>query len=209
MRNNDSKSISLILIVIIPMIFLLTACAGNITVKPDYQPQTKADTPLASVPALKIKLLNFEDKREQRTEAILIGRRQAAFGVPMGDVFSDRPIFEIIRDAVKTELIRNGHSIVADNEDISMKGEIRKFWVGTEVTALYWDVIGEVSIVIEVKRSTDSTPILLGPYSGKNVERTYINPSEEIVTRVLMKSLEGVMSSMSSAPELVKMLGTK
>ncbi len=209
MRNNDSKSISLILIVIVPMTFLLTACAGNITVKPDYQPQAKADTPLASVPALKIKLLNFEDKREQRTEAILIGHRQAAFGVPMGDVFSERPIFEIIRDAVKTELIRNGHSIVTDNEDILMKGEIRKFWVGTDVTALYWDVIGEVSIVIEVKRPTDKTSILLGPYSGKNVERTYINPGEEIVTRVLIKSLEGVMLSMGSDPELVKVLRTK
>lgn len=209
MRNNDSKSIYLILIVIIPMIFLLTACAGNITVKPDYQPQTKADTPLASVPALKIKLLNFEDKREPRTEAILIGRRQAAFGVPMGDVFSDRPIFEIIRDAVKAELVRNGHSIVTDNEDILMKGEIRKFWVETDVTALYWDVIGEVSIVVEVKYPAVGTPILLGHYSGKNVERTYTNPGEEIVTRVFVKSLEGVMSSMRSDPALVKVLGTK
>lgn len=190
------------------MTFLLTACAGNITVKPDYQPQAKADTPLASEPALKIKLLNFEDKREQRTEAILIGRRQAAFGVPMGDVFSDRPIFEIIRDAVKTELTRNGHSIVTDNEDIVMKGEIRKFWVGTDVTALYWDVIGEVSILVEVKHPSGMA-ILLGPYSGKNVERTYVNPGEEIVTRVLIKSLDGVMLSISSDPELVKVLRTK
>lgn len=209
MKNNDTKSISLISIVLISTMFLLTACAGNITVKPDYQPQAKADTLLASVPALKIKLLNFEDKRDQRIEAILIGRRQAAFGVPMGDIFSERPIFEIIRDAVKTELIRNGHSIVTDNEDISMKGEIRKFWVGTDVTALYWDVIGEVSIFVEVKYPTAGMAISLGPYSGKNVERTYINPGEEIVTRVLIKSLEGVMLSMSSDPELVKVLRTK
>ena len=201
------KSTTLFLLV--SMAVYLTACAANITVKPDYQPPTKADALLASVPALKITLLNFEDKREQRTEAILIGRREAAFGVPMGDVFSEHPIFEIIRDAIRTELIRNGHSIVTDNEDISMKGEIRKFWVGTEATALYWDVVGEVSIVVEVKYPAAGAPILLGPYSGKNVERTYSNPGEEIVTRVLVKSLEGVMHSLNSDRELVRVLRTK
>lgn len=208
MRSNYSKSIPLISLVLISITFLFTACGGNITVKPDYQPQTKADTLLASVPSLKIKLLNFEDKCNEPMEAILIGRRQAAFGVPMGDIFSERPIFEIMRDAVKTELIRNGHSIVTDNEDIVMKGEIRKFWVGTDVTALYWDVIGEVSIALEVKHPA-GLAILFGPYSGKNVERTYVNPSEEIVTRVIIKSLDGVMVSMSSDPELVKELKIK
>lgn len=197
------------LFLLLSMTIFLTACASNITVKPDYQPPTKTDTLLASVPALKIKLLNFEDKREQQTEAILIGRREAAGGIPMGDVFSERPIFEIVRDAIRTELIRNGHSIVNENEDISMKGEIRKFWVGTEVTALYWDVLGEVSITVEVKYPASDAPILLGPYSGKNVERTYINPSEEIVTRVLVKSLEAVMQSMNSDRELARVLRAK
>ena len=191
------------------IVIFLTACSSNITVKPDYQPQTKIDTPLATVPASKIKLLNFEDKREPRTVAIMIGRRTAALGMSLGDIFSARPIFDIIRDAVKTELIMSGHSIVTDNEDFTMKGQILKFWVATDVTALYWDVIGEISIAVEVKRPTVGTPILLGPYSGNNVERTYINPSGEIVTRVLDKSLEGVMSSMNSDPELVKVLSTR
>ena len=195
--------------VCIALLAALTACSGNITVKPDYQPQTKIDTPLATVPASKIKLLNFEDKREPRTVAIMIGRRTAALGMSLGDIFSARPIFDIIRDAVKTELIRSGYGIVTDNEDFSMKGQILKFWVATDVTALYWDVIGEISIVVEVKRPTVGTPVLLGPYSGNNVERTYINPSGEIVTRVLDKSLEGVMSSMNSDPELVKVLSTR
>jgi hypothetical protein len=139
----------------------------------------------------------------------MIGRRTTALGMSLGDLFSALPIFDIIRDAVKTELIMSGHSIVTDNEDFSMKGQILKFWVTTDVTPLYWDVIGEISIVVEVKRPTVGTPVLLGPYRGDNVERTYINPSGEIVTRVLDKSLEGVMSSMNSDPELVKVLSTR
>lgn len=194
------------LFLLFSMAIFLTACVGNITVTPNYQPPTKADTLLASVPALKIKLLNFEDKREQQAEAILIGRRDAYGGVPMGDVFSERPIFDIIRNAIRAELMRNGHSVTTENEDISMRGKIRKFWVGTDVTALYWDVVGEVSIVIEVKYPTAESPILLGPYSGKNVERTHSNPSKEIATRVMVKSLEDVMHSMSSDRKLVEVL---
>ena len=110
---------------------------------------------------------------------------------------------------IKTEIISNGHSIVSNNEDILIKGKIRKFWVRTDVTALYWDLVGEVSIVIEVSSPTQRTPVVLGPYSGKNIERTYINPSNEIATRVLVKSLEGAMHAMSSDGKLARVIRSK
>jgi len=56
---------------------------------------------------------------------------------------------------------KGGQSIVTDNEDFTMKGQILKFLVATDVTALYWDVIGEISIAVEVKRPTVGTPVLL------------------------------------------------
>lgn len=197
------------LFLLVSIAIFLSACASNITVTPNYQAPKKANTPLASVSTVKVKLENFEDKREQQAESILVGSREAAFGVPMGDVFSERPIFEIVRDAVKTELIRNGHRIVSNNENISIKGKIRKFWVRTDVTALYWDLVGEVNIVIEVSSPTYRTPVILGPYSGKNIERTYINPSKEIATRVLEKSLEDVMHAMSSDRKLTRVIRAK
>jgi hypothetical protein len=197
------------LILLVFMTVFLTACAGNITVNPNYQPSTKAATLLASAPAAKIKMLNFEDKRQQQAEAILIGRREAAFGVPMGDVFSERPIFQIIRDATIAEFMRNGHSVVTDHEDISIKGQIRKFWVGTEVTPAYWDVVGEISIVLEVKTPAAENFVLLGPYSSRNVERTYAYPGKEIVTRVLDKSLQSAIHAMSSDSKLLTLLTSK
>ena len=197
------------LFLLVSMAFFLSACASNITVTPKYQASKKANTPLASVSTVKVKLQNFEDVREQQAESILVGRREAAFGVPMGDVFSERPTFEIVRDAVKTELISNGHRIVSNKEDISIKGKIRKFWVRTDVTALYWDLVGEVSIVLEISSPAHRSPVLLGPYSGKNIERTYINPSKEIATRVLVKSLESAMHAMSSDRKLTRVIRAK
>ncbi len=194
---------------LILMAVFLTACASNITVTPKYEASQSKNKSLASIPTVKFKVENFEDRREQKVEPILVGHREAAFGVPMGDIFSERPIFEIVRNTVKTELISNGHTIVNNNENISLKGKINKFWVRTDVTALYWDLVGEVSIMIEVSSPTRKTPTLLGPYSGQNVERTYINPSKEIATRVLDKSLADAMRKMSSDPKFTRVIKTR
>jgi uncharacterized lipoprotein YajG len=185
---------------------ILSACAGTATLNLKYQPSTDTKNLLAFVPPLRVKVLNFADKRTEQQEAILIGGRQAAFGMPMGDVYSDRPIFDIIREAMEAELTRSGHSIVADNEDIILGGEITTFLVGTDVTVLYWDVVGEVTITVKVKTSEDDTPVVLGPYGGKEIERTYVNPSVAIMERVLGASLTQVMNQMNSDKELITAL---
>jgi hypothetical protein len=86
----------------------MLGCAGTATLNLNYLPTAALDSPLASVSPVKIKLLNFEDKRSGKVETILIGGRHAAFGVPMGDVYSEKPVFEIIRNAVKTDLGNDG-----------------------------------------------------------------------------------------------------
>jgi len=195
---------STIAILLICLTVLTTGCVGNETIRMGYEPTERKESPLTSLPRLKIKLLEFEDKRASQIDSVLIGNRQAAFGVPMGAVYSDLPVFEIIRSAVMTELTRSGHIIVDENEDIAIKGEIRVYWVSTETTVLYWDVIGEVGIIIEVKKGDNESFIKLGPYNGRNVERTYLNPSVAIMKRVLVASLETVMHKLSSDTELVR-----
>ncbi len=195
---------SIVAILLICSSVCITGCVGNETVKLDYKQPERAESLLTSVHSVRIKLLNFEDKRAGQIDPVLIGNRQAAFGVQMGAVFSDRPVFEIIRLAVKTELVRSGHIIVDENEDITIKGEIRTYWVSTDVTILYWDVIGEVSIVLEVKKADSESFTKLDPYNGRNVERTYFNPSVAIMKRVLGGSLDKVMQTMSADAELIR-----
>jgi len=61
---------------------------------------------LPSVHSLMINLVNFGDKRAGQIDGKLIGYRQAAFDVQMGALYSDLPVTEIIRQAVKPELTR-------------------------------------------------------------------------------------------------------
>jgi len=182
----------------------MTACPGNKILNLDYKPPKAAEALPLSVHALRINLLNFVDKRAAQIDVQLIGFRQAAFDVQMGAVYSSPPVTKIVRQAVQSELTRTGHIIVTKNEDFTIEGEIRTYWLSTETTLLYWDVIGEISILLKVKRNGSDSFIDFGPFSNRNVERTYLNPSVEIMERVLGLSLENVMQRMSSDSELAR-----
>jgi uncharacterized lipoprotein YajG len=180
----------------------LTGCPGNIMLNLDYKPPKAAESPLSSAHSLRVKPLNFGDKRAGQIDAKLIGYRQAAFNVQMGAVCSDLPVTEIIRQAVESELTRSGHIIVMENEDLTIRGDILAYWVSTRPTLLYWDVIGEVSVIVEVKKTESDSLTKFGPFSGKNAERTYWNPSAAMMKCVLNASLDEVIQTMSSDEEL-------
>lgn len=185
---------------------LIQGCGGTSTLKLGYRPAEGEKSLLSSLPSKKIKVLPFPDKRTPPMESIKIGSREAALAVPMGEVYAERPVFEIVRDAVQTEFARNGHLIVGESEDVSIRGEIRAFSVGTSVTLLYWDVIGNVSFTLEAKKTGVASPAQLGPYEGKQVERTYVYPSAEIMERVTSGALDNAIKAMGSDAALIGFL---
>lgn len=168
-------------------------------------------SPLSTTSGVKIKFYNFLDGRQGMLDPYLICKRKAAFGVPMGDVYSERPVCEIVSEAVKSEFIRKGYRIVHENEDFSVKGKIDQFWAKTPVKMMgaCWDVIGEVTLTMEVSRPGQKVATNLGPYSGRKTERTFINPGPLMIKRVLTSALMGAIQQMSSDPMLISELSTK
>lgn len=185
---------------------LLLGCGGTSTLKLGDRPSDGKKSLLSSVPSRKIKVLPFSDKRTPPMESIKIGSREAAMGVPMGEVYSNRPVFEIMRDAVQAEFVRNGHLAVGDNESITIRGDIRSFSVGTSVTMLYWDVIGNVGFTLEAKKAGGASPVTLGPFEGRQVERTFVYPSVEIMERVTGGALDNAIWKMGSDAALIEFL---
>jgi hypothetical protein len=216
-RNRlERKMVSLMLagmktLILSSMVLLALGCTGASTVQ--ITPIQPATTKSLFPPALdtKIKIHNFIDAREGKLDPFLIGRREAAFGVPMGDVYSERPVFEIVTEAVKSGFSRSGYKIVGENEDFSVHGKIRQFWAKTPAPAplFYWDVVGEVTLTMEVSRPGQKVATILGPYTDRKVERTAINPSPEMMKRVLTAALMSVIQEMSSDPRLISKLTKK
>ena len=194
---------------IVLSLMLLVGCAGDRSVHLKYEPPPATIYQISSNTPRKIQVLDFEDKRADEINPKLIGSLTAAFNVAMGAVFSDVSVSETIRQAVKSELIQSGHEIVNEGEDIIIKGDVQTFWVSTETTTLYWDVVGEISIFVEIKKAGTDYFTKLGPYHGKAVERTYLNPSVTIIESVLQKSLNITMKEMFSDEKIISFFVTK
>lgn len=184
--------------------FLLTSgcvSTGPSVLKLNYKPSESIKS--SDLQAQKIKLVSFQDARDEKDKPEIIGHREAAFGTSMGDVKVEKPISVTIYDAFSYELMQNGFKLVNTGEDLTITGKILMFRVGTDVTNLYWDVYGEVKIEIEIK-NTKSESTKVGPYSARNVERTYTNPGVAIMERVLLASIKDVIKKILSDKDFVK-----
>lgn len=201
------RSKLLLIIAVVSLSFAVLGCAR--TLKLQYNPLPDTKNLLASVSPMKIKLVDFTDKREEGIDSKLIGGIQEKVGSIITDIQSDRAVFEIIRDALKAELIRNGHTVVDDDEDIVLKGEIKTFWLKTEVTKEDWDVIGEIEVLVEVLNSAAGGSSFIGPYYAKTIEKRYLIPGNSVMTRILEKSLSKLMQQIRSDSDLATALGKK
>ncbi len=195
------------LIILITISTFTLGCETALQLK--YRPLSNPDNLLVSVSPIKIRLLNLEDNRKGSPEPTLVGERQMRVESQKLDVMSKRPVSEVIIDALSSELIKNGHSVVEDNEDLSIKGKIQTFWLKTDVTPGEWDVIGEIQVVLEVVNSGNGESTLLGPYSARNNEVRSMNPEIIILDRVLSGTLSKLVKKISLDTKFASALAKK
>lgn len=136
-----------------------------------------------------IRLIAFTDKRNEKNR---IGERHAAFNVSMGNIYTNRDVAAYITEAIQNELLASGNKITDNLQDITVSGDVMKFWIWTDTTALYWDIIGEVEVELNTVSpiSNKSTQKL---YKAKSTKRTYAYPSQELVEEVVAESVRKLM----------------
>lgn len=195
-------------LILIGMILLLLGLRSKTIEIMPGQPVVP-ESPYSTRSDVKIKVYNFQDARQGKLDPYLIGKKRA-FGVTMVDFYSKRPIFQVVTQAVKSEFIRHGYKIVQENEDFSVKGIIDQFWAKTPITRMgaTWDVVGEVSLTMEVSRPGQKIGTRLGPYAGRKAKST-LNPGPQRFQLVLTEALMDAMQAMSSDPRLISELAKK
>jgi uncharacterized lipoprotein YajG len=189
---------------------VISGCAAPLKIQ--YVPLENPDNHLASISPIMIKLSYLVDKREGKEQAKLVGEKLTGMRVGREDVKSEESVLEIIREAMKSELTRNGHTVTDINEDINMKGELKHFWLKTDINSENgvdidsWDVIAEIKILLETENISTGKSAIFGPYYARNSEKRYISPNNKIMERVFEGSLSKLMKSMSSDTELASAL---
>jgi uncharacterized lipoprotein YajG len=216
-RGNIMKFLSAFIkaLILSGMIFLLLDCGSKTVQIAPVQPVVP-ESPLSTTSAAKIKVYNFLDARPGKLDPYLIGHKAITkfctsdVKAKMGSVYNDRPVYETVTEAVKSDFTRKGYKIVQENEDFSVKGRIDQFWVKTPLKMMgaVMDAEGEVTLTMEVSRPGQKGLTTLGPYKGRKVERAMI-PSPEMFKQVLKGALMDAIQAMSSDPNLINELSKK
>lgn len=143
----------------------------------------RADQPAALEPPGDALAVRIASVRDERTERGRIGERQAAFGVSMGDVHLSRRVPELMREALIDDLWAGGVRVVESGEDAIVEAGVRRFWVHTDTTPLYWDVVGEIEL--ELSMAAPGAAAQRRTFGCRQVERTFVWPTAALAGRVL------------------------
>jgi uncharacterized lipoprotein YajG len=201
---------------LLPFVKILTLCAmvllllgatkeGTITIHITPGQPVGPVSLVSPTSAAKIKVSTFQDGRTGKLDPYMIGRRTPGNIT----IYSYLPVFEIVTEAVKSELMRKGYRTVQENGDFSIKGKITQYWVTTPVKWPKWDVEGEVAFTMEVNWPGQKVFNILGPYNGRKIEKVKFMPNQEMIKRVLEGALMEAIQAMSSDPNLSNALSKK
>lgn len=128
-----------------------------------------------------------------RAPGIAASKREAAFGVPMGNITFDPPEAQQVKNLLEVELTRllRERGIQSQRDYVC---DLVEFGVNTDTTPLYWDVIGWVRLVL--KHSGREYNLL-----GTHTERTVVWPSESVIAKVVDESLKQIAADLKQSAE--------
>lgn len=157
---------------------------------------------LSSIPPITVRVLPFHDRRSQLEG----GPITAAFGMPMGHVrFEQSPAYLLGR-AVISELKAAGHTVTEAPSGTQITGTVMQFEVSSDTTLLYWDIIGNMAVSLEILPSRRRGSRETIEYRARCVERTYIYPSESIIAGVMRECINDFGSKFRNDESVARLL---
>lgn len=191
------------------MTMMLAGCGGHVALKIVHTPPQEPTGALASIAPTAIKVLDFADQRPGM-EPLLLGKRYDSNQAPKGEVTVQRPVSEIVTEAVRAELAAAGHRVVADGEEVVVSGVIKDFSVNTpSVSTLGWDVVAQVGLVVELESAATGASLVKGTYVTKATSRTYINPDDKLIKSTFERALGEAMKMIRSDDAIARHLSSR
>ena len=189
------------------IVVLLTACAGpagDVVVR--IPPHVASSTPSLLSRAAST-TVDVRDIRETAGTGVLpgrIGERKTIGNLSLGAVTITPVPGEVVTDALKSELRAAGHRVAADGASVVIDGTIQRFDLRTDVTALYWDIIGTTAVLVNVRSDGRSAN---GQYTATCKERTYVWPTGDLIAQVISACVDDIARQFREDAAVVHALG--
>lgn len=142
---------------------------------------------LSSIRPAPIRVLPFNDDRK---DIDIEGKATAAFGVPMGHIRFEPSPATLLGQVIISEIKAAGHAVTDSTEGTQIAGAVLDFKVHTVTTLLYWDVIGNLAVSLQILVARGTNPGVPIHYHARCMNRTYVWPSEAVIAGVMSKCID-------------------
>jgi hypothetical protein len=116
----------------------------------------------------------------------------------MGDIHFARDVVEYLREAVSDDLRAAGHTLLEAGAPEELTGEVTRFWVRTDTSPLYWDIVSEIAPALTLQPSAGAARSTA--HSCKARQRTYVWPTEGQVAQSLDACLAELLEAVRRDP---------
>ena len=169
MRQGLSRSVAVLVVA------WLTGCAGDVVVR--MQPPVAQETGAAGSSLATVTVL------DSRQPGVAASKRES-LGAPLGNITFDPPEAQLVKKDLEAELSRLMAAKGITRKE-TFSALVTEFGVNTQSTALYWDCIAKISLVL--KHGNQEFPL-----TGTGTERTYSWPGEEVLRKATLKAFEEI-----------------
>ncbi len=173
---------------------------ANLNVK--YDSEAARVGPLASVRPVTIDLQEFVDKRPERFK---IGYKRNGFGQNTADIVTTKPVSQIVKEALMTEFIKNGHIVTATGNSLVISGEITSFWFEIQVNFATLEFMGTVGVNLNVVDPDSGAVLYSQSYQGY-YDESALGGLEGTWEHVMNTALERMVRDVSTDPKLLEIL---
>jgi len=168
-----------------------------------YQPEGAARAGAAASRAA----VAIEPVRDARRETVgsMIGERTTIGAVSMGSIEMEPVPTAVMAQVLKAELKGMGFTIV-DSGELRVGAQLTKFQVTTPATPIYWDMNGVVEL--DVTATGPGGRKHVAQYAAKCTDRTYVFPSQELITNVVSACVREIGAKIRGDAALVRFLAS-
>ena len=173
-----------------------TGCASGLDVR--YPEAGARPALLSSAAPRRIALGPVTDRRADTSR---IGARPGS----QDPIVPQRPVEEIVREALAIEVTRNGHTVVGEAGDLVLAADVEEFWLDGARRNATTQYVGRVAVALVVVDAQTGNRLLTRRYVG--IKRRQAEADAEQAWREIMDAaLARTMHDVATDPALIAAL---
>ena len=184
-------------------LFMVTACAtGTTNLSLGLTPDTVRTGLLSEVEGTTLTIASVDDEREAALRN-RIGDKRNGYGMVMGEVGTDEPVVDIVKDTVVQTFEANGHD-VAEEGGLQVDIDVNRFWFDYKTGLVTVEFFGDIQIDLTVTTAAGEV-VFEDEFKGYYSDKTGGGLSGTW-TRVMDEALSDLSKEISLSMELMEVL---